>query len=278
MLATLIIVFREAIEAGLIVGIVLAATQGVPGRGRQVTLGIAGGLGGAAIVAMFAGAISDAFAGSGQELLNAAILSLAVVMLAWHTVWMARHGRAMATEMRGVSTAVRQGRRPTSALGIVVGIAVLREGSEVVLFLYGIAASGGESAGTMLAGGLAGLTLGVGLSLLTHAGLVRMPARTLFRVIFWLVALLAAGMASQAAFFLQSGGLTDVLSHPVWNTAALLSEKSLTGRVLHTLIGYSDNPTQLQLLAYTTTLATIIALSRLLAPAPRPVVPVLQSQ
>lgn len=267
MLATLIIVFREVIEAGLIVGIVLAATQGVPGRGRQVALGVAGGLGGAAVVAIFAGAISDAFAGAGQELLNAAILSLAVLMLAWHTVWMARNGREMATQMRGVGTAVRQGRRPISALAVVVGVAVLREGSEVVLFLYGIAA-GGNGAGSLLAGGAAGLALGVGLSLLTHAGLVRLPAKTLFRVIFWLVALLAAGMAAQAAFFMQSGGLVDALAAPVWDTSAWLSQKDLLGRVLHTLVGYSDNPSRLQVLAYAGTLAAIVILSRLLAPAP----------
>jgi high-affinity iron transporter len=273
MLATLIIVFREVIEAGLIVGIVLAATQGVPGRSRQVALGIAAGLAGAGVVAIFAGAISDAFAGSGQELLNATVLSLAVVMLGWHSIWMARHGREMAAQMRGVGVAVRQGKRPISALSVVVGVAVLREGAEVVLFLYGIAASGDNGAGAMLAGGLAGTALGVGLSVLTHAGLVRLPARALFAVIFWLVALLAAGMASQAAFFLQSGGVIDVLTTPVWNSAALLSEKSLAGRILHTLVGYSDNPSELQLLAYAVTLVGIVGLSRLLAPRPAPARP-----
>ena len=109
MLATLLIVFRETIEAGLIVGIVLAATRGLPERGRFVALGIVGGLAGAAVVALFAGAITDAFAGSGQELLNACILALAVAMLAWHTAWMARHGRELAAHIRGVGTAVAEG-------------------------------------------------------------------------------------------------------------------------------------------------------------------------
>ena len=74
MLGALIIVFREVLEAGLIVGIVMAATQGVPGRGRWISLGIAAGVLGACIVALFAGGISEAFEGSGQELLNAAVL------------------------------------------------------------------------------------------------------------------------------------------------------------------------------------------------------------
>jgi high-affinity iron transporter len=66
MLGALIIVFREVIEAGLIVGIVMAATRGVTGRGRWVSFGVIAGIAGAAIVALFAGVISDAFQGSGQ--------------------------------------------------------------------------------------------------------------------------------------------------------------------------------------------------------------------
>ena len=270
MLATLIIVFRETIEAGLIVGVVLAATQGVPGRRMQVGLGILSGLLGACLVAAFAGTISDAFAGVGQELFNAVILLLAVAMLGWHTVWMARHGRSIAAELRSVGEAVRGGRRPVSALTVVVGVAVLREGAEVVLFLYGIAVGGGSGWPAMLAGVLAGVALGAGLSLMTHAGLVRLPARSLFAVIFWLVALLAAGMAAQAAWFLQSGGLVNVLVATVWDSSGVLSDSSLFGRLLHTLVGYTDRPTQLQLLAYLVTLAGIVGLSRWLAPPPRP--------
>ena len=142
MLGALIIVFREVIEAGLIVGIVMAATRGVAGRGRWVSAGIVAGVLGAALVAMFAGAISQAFEGAGQELFNASVLGIAVVMLMWHNAWMARHGREIADEMRTVGTAVSEGAKPLTALAVVVGLAVLREGSEVVLFLYGIFASG----------------------------------------------------------------------------------------------------------------------------------------
>ena len=99
MLATLVIVFREVIEAGLIVGIVLAATQGVARRGLWVGYGITGGVLGACLVAAFAGELASLFEGSGQEVFNATILLLAVCMLTWHNVWMAGHGREMAREM-----------------------------------------------------------------------------------------------------------------------------------------------------------------------------------
>src|SRR4029079_14471377 len=133
MLGALLIVFREVLEAGLIVGIVMADTRGVPGRDRWITIGIERGVLGAGIVAMFAGVISDAFQGSGQELFNAGVLAIAVVMVMWHNAWMARHRREIGADMRRVGTAVSEGTKPLMALAVVIGLAVLREGSEVVL-------------------------------------------------------------------------------------------------------------------------------------------------
>src|ERR1044072_2049935 len=111
MLATLLIVFREVIEAGLIVGIVLAATKGVPGRSLWVTYGVLGGLAGAALVSAFAGEIGALLEGAGQELFNATILLIAVAMLTWHNVWMASHGRAMAQELKSAGHKGRTGER-----------------------------------------------------------------------------------------------------------------------------------------------------------------------
>src|SRR5579863_6580657 len=141
MLASLVIVFREVIEAGLIVGIVLAATRSVPRRGWWVAGGVFAGTLGACLVAAFAGELGALFNGSGQELFNATILLVAVGMLTWHNAWMAGHGRELAHDVRAVGSAVAAGDRPLTALAVVVGVAVLREGSEVVLFLYGIFAA-----------------------------------------------------------------------------------------------------------------------------------------
>lgn len=261
MLGALVIVFREILEAGLIVGIVLAATRGVAGRGRMIALGALGGVLGAVVVAAFAGVIAQAFAGSGQELFNAAVLTTAVLMLMWHNAWMARHGREIAAEMRGVGSAVSEGTRPLTALALVVGLAVLREGSEVVLFLYGIVA-GGTSGADVLAGGLLGIAVGAGFTALTYLGLLSIPNRYLFAVTSWLIALLAAGMAAQAAQFLYNAGVIDRLGETVWDTSWLLTEGSLFGQLLHTLIGYTAQPSLLQLIAYLCTLAAMAALMR----------------
>jgi len=269
MLATLIIVFREVIEAGLIVGIVLAATHGVPRRGLWVGYGITGGVIGACVVALFANSINNAMQGVGQEMFNVAILTVAVLMLTWHNVWMARHGRDMAVHMKDIGEAVAHGRRSLTALAIVVGIAVLREGSEIVLFLYGIAISSGDSAAAMGMGGTLGLLLGVAVSAVTSKGLVRVPGRYLFAVTGWLIALLAAGMATQAVAFLQQAQVITSLSDIMWNSSWLISDGSITGKMLHTLIGYTSRPTEMQLIVYVATLATIFTLMRLFGHAPK---------
>ena len=268
MLATLVIVFREVIEAGLVVGIVLAATKGVPGRGWWVALGIAGGVLGAAVVAGFAGELAGLFQGSGEEVFNAAILSAAVVMLAWHNVWMARQGAAIARELRAVGDAVAAGQRSLAALAIVIGVAVLREGAEVVLFLYGIATSGGSSSSTMLAGGALGVLGGAGLSAVMYLGLLAIPPRRLFAVTTALITLLAAGMASQAVAFLQQGGYLQGMSTPLWDTSWLLSQGSVVGRMFHSLIGYTDSPTGAQLVAYAAVIAIILGLMRFIGRKP----------
>ncbi|QFY41645.1 iron permease [Candidatus Methylospira mobilis] len=263
MLATAIIVFREVIEAALVIGIVMAASQGAAFRNLWITGGVAAGLIGSCVVAAFAGTLAEAAAGFGQELFNAAILFTAVIMLGWHNVWMRRHGREIARDMNRVGRAVASGERPLYALAIVVGMAVLREGSEVVLFLYGIASteSGGGSA--MISGGVLGIVLGAAIGAGMYRGLLRIPAQHLFTVTSGLILLLAAGLASQGAACLVQADWLPAFGHEVWNSSALLSEDSLPGQVLHTLIGYVSRPDGIQILFYLGTLVAISLLMRL---------------
>jgi high-affinity iron transporter len=269
MFVSLIIVFREAMEAGLIVGIVLAATQGVPGRGRWIAGGIAAGTAGASLVAAFAAALSDAFSGAGQEVFTAAILCFAVLMLSWHILWMSHHARTMAAELREVGNAVRLGQRSLFALAAVVAVAVMREGSEVVLFLYGIVVASHTGAVALTAGGVAGLVAACLVSWLLYRGLVVIPLHRLFQVTNGLIALLAAGMAGQAAAVLHGADLLPGWGEQLWDTSFILSDGSFAGRSLHALIGYSARPSGIQLAAYLATLLTLAVAARAIG-RPRP--------
>jgi high-affinity iron transporter len=262
MFSTILIVFREILEASLVVSIVMAATKTVPGRGFWVSVGLAGGAVGAGLVAAFAEVISGWASGMGQELFNAAVMFIAVAMLAWHSIWMGRHGREMAQELGAVGKAVTAGTRSLSGLAVVVGVAMLREGSEAVLFLYGIAAGDPGQTPQMIVGGLIGLAGGVVLGAGLYFGLLQISTRRLFSVTNALIIFLAAGMASQGVGFLIAAEWLPAWGDMVWDSSWLIADTSVVGKMLHALVGYTARPAGMQIVAYLATLGLISTLAR----------------
>jgi len=261
MLATAVIMFREVLEASLIIAIVLGASRGIAGRGKWVAGGIGLGLLGASIVAIMANVASSVFSGDGQAILNAVILLSAVLMLTWHNVWMSAHGRQISSEVTAVGSDVQSGQRPMTALLVITMVAVMREGSEAVLFLWAIATSGEQSL-NMVLGGLGGVVVGILVGMLLYLGLLRIPTRHFFSITSWLILLLAAGLSAQAAGFLNQAGLLPSLGNGVWNTSNILSQDSLVGQLLHILVGYIARPSGIEVVFYIATFLTILILMR----------------
>lgn len=259
MFSTAILVFREVLEAALIIGLVAVATRELASRFKWISIGIAGGILGAILIAMMADVINSAAAGMGQELLNAVILLAAVVMLGWHNIWMKKHGRELAMHAKQLGQAVSDGQQPMYALTILVGLAVLREGAEVVLFLYSMAVSG-TPAGQIASGGAAGLAVGAAFGAGLYFGLLRIPTRYLFRATSILLLMLSAGLAAQAAGFLVQANVINVMTTTLWDTSWLVSERSVPGNILHALVGYIANPMGIQLLFYLATISIIASL------------------
>lgn len=259
MIGSVIIVFREVLEAALVIAIVLGASRGIARRGYWVGGGIAAGVMGAVVVALFAGSISNALDGTGQELFNAGILLTAVAMLAWHNAWMATRGRALASELRQVGQDVKVGARPLAALGIVVCLAVLREGSESVLFLYSLATSGAGWFST-ITGAALGLCAGMVLGWVVYRGLLVIPLRHFFDAVSWMVLLLASGLAATAAGFLYQAGYLPALGRQIWDSSGILAQDSWLGTLLHILIGYADRPMGIQVVFYMATLLGILGM------------------
>lgn len=261
MLATSIIIFREVLEVALILGVLLAATRGLAYRGALVWIGLGMGIAGASAMAYFAETISQAMEGMGQEVFNALVLFIAAILIGWTTIWMKRHGRELTQRLKHVGRSLMHGEKPLYTLSIVIALAVLREGSEMVLFTYGVIASG-ESITSALLGCSIGLGLGSIVGMAIYYGLLRISTKYLFSVTSWLLAFLAAGMAAQAANFLVQAGYFPELISSVWDTSSILSENSIVGQILHTLLGYSQRPSGIQLLTYIITLGGIIMISK----------------
>src|SRR5437899_2881656 len=106
--------------------------------------------------------------------------------------------------------------------------------------------------------------------MLTYLGLVSIPTRKLFATTTVLIALLAAGMAAQAAAFLERANWLTALDNVMWDSSWLLSDSSFVGRALHTLVGYTDQPTAMQLIVYLAILLITFGLMRFAAAPARP--------
>lgn len=263
MYSTLVIVFREILEIAIIVGVILAATKELKERYFLVLAGIGLGIIGSVIVAIFAGKISDSFAGSGQEIFNASVLIAAVFVIGWTVIWMKTHGREIVQHAKKISAGVVAGELPYYSVSVVIMLATLREGSEIVLFVHGILAAGNETISDIITGGFAGLALGFLVGSLLYFGLLKISPKHLFSVTSWLLAFLAAGMAAQAAGYLNAAGKLPAIIEIVWDSSSLLPEDSLVGKILHALFGYTDRPSGIQLVFYIITIAIIGALMKL---------------
>jgi high-affinity iron transporter len=261
-----LLVFREVLEAALIVTVVAAATRGVARRGWFIGGGIGLGVLGAVLVATFAGVIAAAASGVGQELFNACVLFAAVLMIGWHVIWMSSHGRELAQHMQAVGGAVKTGASSLSLLLAVVALAVLREGSEIVLFLYGMVAGGADG----LVQGLAiGIAAGTVVGFLLYFGLLRIPLRYFFTATNAMLVLLAAGLASSAVRYLVQANLLPELGSQIWDSSWLLSDGSVLGKMLHILMGYEATPSGIQLIVYASVVIALMLGMRLFGGSPR---------
>jgi high-affinity iron transporter len=267
-LAIALIVFRETLEAALFVGIVAAATRGMSARWPWLGGGVAAGALGALLLALLADRIAVLADGLGQDLVNVAILSLALAMLAWHCIWGQQQGREAAMLARRVSVEVRGGARAPAVLALVCALAVLREGAETVLFVVGVAGTGGGQAASSPIAALAlGLIAGSAVGVLIYLGLSRVPPQRVFAVTNALIVVLCAAIASQLARALTQAGLVQTWTTPLWDSSGWLAPDSALGALLHALAGYDAHPSGLQLLFYVGTLALIALASRGTRPA-----------
>lgn len=256
MLSTAIVIFREAFEIALILGVVLAATRGLPARAVYVWSGFAAGVLGAVLIALGMDSISQSFEGVGQELLNACILFTAAFFIGWTVIWMRSHAYEMNQKLKQVGRDMIENKVPYYTLSLVIGAAVLREGAEIALFTYSMLATG-QAVSSIVAGSLLGAAAGIGLGVLLYLGLIRISLKYLFIVTTTLLTLLVSGLMAVGTGFLVAAGYFSDYSETLWDTDWLLPQDSLMGQTLHVLIGYIAQPMQIQVMAYAASLLTL---------------------
>jgi high-affinity iron transporter len=235
-----------------------SSTQGLPHRGKWVSAGIVLGTLGACGIAFFTSQISNALHGMGNEVLQASILLIAAAMIGWTVLWITKHAASMRSKWQQLGSDARAGRISLWIIMSIIACAVLREGAEIVLFLFGILSSPSVHYTHVIIGSIIGLLGGVVFGACLYLGMVKLRAKRIFQISSWLLMILAAGMAGQAANFLAAAEWLPEITPQLWDSSWLLSEHSLSGEFLAALLGYTDHPSGIQGLFFLATLAVLL--------------------
>ncbi|WP_454689380.1 FTR1 family iron permease [Achromobacter aloeverae] len=247
------IVWRESVEALLVVGILYTWLRASPEGRRGLPYlwgGVAAGLALACALALVLLGVSSWLSDEGQEWFQAGMALVACALVVQMVLWMKKHGRTLKRELE---TGARDSVQNDNWWGllILVTIAVAREGSETVVFLYGTV-SAGEASGSMLSLALAGLG-GFVAALLTfwllQLGGKLITWRRFFALTEFLLLLLAGALLVGGLDHLISLGVVPPLVDPIWDSSWLLSDSTGIGKVLADFAGYRAYPALISVLA-----------------------------
>ncbi|WP_308365607.1 MULTISPECIES: FTR1 family protein [unclassified Microbulbifer] len=253
LLTSVIIILREVLEAALLLSILLAMSHFLHLRLRWFYAALAAGVAGSVVYGVQLAAISDAFDGVGQELLNAALqIAIYLLLLVIASLLVVNYYTAnyyAGERHRGILSA---------AMTAAVAMAVLREGSEIFIYLSAFRYSPQPWSG-VLAGSLLGAGIGFSVGALFYYLLVGLPRRRALLVTCVLLTLVAGGMVLQATqLLIQADWLPAQV--PLWDSSALVAEGSLAGQMMYALVGYEATPTSLQVILYTASVAAMALL------------------
>jgi high-affinity iron transporter len=249
MISALLIAWREGLEAALIIGIVLGYL-GKTGNRR----GAAFAWGGAGLAAVLSAllAIGMRFIGAEletpyEQLFEGTTLLVAVVVLTWMVFWMRYQARFLKPDLeRQIQSVMTHGQN--WGILVLAFVSVFREGVELALFLAANAFAA-DATGTLV-GASIGLAFAAAAGILIYAYAVRLNLSLFFDVTSLFLILFAAGLLASGIHEFQEIGALPILTNAVWDFKTQLSVDSLPGSVLHSLVGYDDHPSLLQVVSY----------------------------
>lgn len=248
-LAAVLIAFREGVEAALIVGILVSYLKriGRSDRAPLAWIGVAGALALSTALALAMNRVGASLDAPYEQLFEGTTMLIAVGVLTWMIFWMRYQARFIKRELEARVQSVISAGASLSLVGLSF-LVVFREGVETALFLAANAFAA-DALGTMF-GALFGLILAASVGIAIYALAVRLNIRLFFEVTSIFMVLFAAGLLAHTVGEYQEIGLLPVLATPAWNTGALLSNESLLGSVLSSLVGYNDQPSVLEVVGY----------------------------
>lgn len=249
----LFVMWRETVEAMLVVGILYAWLSHHPAGARGLKYlwgGVLAGLAGAFLLGLGIGAMDELLSEEGHAYFMAGMLLAAAVLIVQMVFWMRRHGRRLKQDMEQSLSASVQAQSWWGVFGLAA-IAVAREGSETVVFLSSLAmgSNGFASAPFWLALGLGTVLAGATFALLQLGGKL-VSWRAFFRVTEILLLLLACSLLMSGVEKLIDVQLLPVIVAQVWDTSRLLDDGSVLGSLVSSFTGYRARPALLNLIVF----------------------------
>lgn len=241
---SVIIILREVLEAALIISVLLAISQQLKVSRKWLVFALLIGLAGASIYATYIEIVSLAMEGAGQEVVNASLHLLIygfIIMLIFSIKDRAYY------------------RYMVFAMGSCVAMAIIREGSEIVIYMGGFISSP-ELFVSVSIGSIIGAGIGISIGVFFYYLITSMSLNNGVRFGLFLLILIAGGMILQATQLLIQADLI-ISQPPLWNSSSLISERSLIGQLLYAMLGYESTPTPIQVFCYGISLVVMTALT-----------------
>ena len=258
-ITTFLIVFREALEASLIIGIILTVLARLNQRKYFPHVIVSAFV--AILISLWAGkllmTLTEAAQGNAEKLIEGGISLVACGVLTYMIFWMDRQAKKIKPEIESqLEKAISKGELIT--IISLPFLAVFREGAETVLFLSALSAKNPSSVSFL--GGILGLVLAVLIVLAIFVGGKKIPLRPLFQGSGMFLLLIAAGLLAYGIHEFQELGLIPEIYAPIWNINHILNEKVGLGQFLKSIFGYNGNPSLIEVIGYSTYLYGVIFL------------------
>lgn len=258
-----IVVFRECLEIAFLLGVIMAVTKPIQNSKIYIILGTMLGIVCAAIFALFTRSITNSFGGLGDEIFDASIILITAIIISWTVVWMQGYTKKVRKDLSKLSDKIATGATSKFMLVLVVAMAILREGAEIILFVYSISSAENIDGNNYLLGLSLGAIAGLTMGTIIYKGLIKYAGKYIFTISTILLTLIAAGLSAEAAGILTSSGIIEIYSDQLWDTSWLISNESITGKILNIITGYDSRPNGMQLAFYFATIAFTIGMMKL---------------
>lgn len=245
-----VVVFRECLEIALLFGVILAATKPIHKSRVYVIMGALIGLVAAAFFAFFAGGITSSYNELGDEIVDSIVILFTALMISWTVVWMQGYSKKIRQNLSELSENINAGLASKMSLVLMVSTVILREGIEIILFVYSISSAGQIAIHDCILGFGLGALAGVATGTVIYLGLVKYAGKYIFSISTVMLTLIAAGLSAEAAGILTSSGIIEVFSEQVWDTSWVVGDGSLLGKLLNITLGYDSRPNGMQLIFY----------------------------